>query len=429
MIAAFRAVMAGYMVFVRLAWFAIAANGLFVLAARAQTDFAGRDTVSAWIDTRMAGASGERGWLDGGFGKLRSGRGSDVGQVNAGFEWRPRLTDTLQFDIAGQYHPDALTRASIGESFMRWKPVPTSAVKYAFRIGRFFPPISLENDGPGWSPSRTLTSSAIDTWIGEELLVTGAEASVRTSLHDNVLGLTGALFAGADAAGAVLAYRGWALHDLATGGNAALTLPDTPGAGYEAIFLKQARVTRPGVEVDGRGGYYLRGDWRPPVPVALNLVYLYNPGNPRIVRRGQYGWTTRVIGGGVTWTPDPPDEVLGQYMWGSTKMGGVLPDGRHPADLVFDSAYALLSHRLDSGARLSLRADYFATRDHSFARLYDSDERGYAVTAAWLRPWTAHVSSALEIVDISSRRGARLTVPEPDRQSQTQVQFSLRLSD
>ena len=52
-----------------------------------------------------------------------------------------------------------------------------------------------------------------------------------------------------------MAYRGWALHDLVTGGNQALRLPDTPGAGYEAIFVKQARVTRPGVEVDGRGGY------------------------------------------------------------------------------------------------------------------------------------------------------------------------------
>src|SRR6185312_16981071 len=170
------------------------------------------------------------------------------------------------------------------------------------------------------------------------------------------------LFQGADAAGSLLAYRGWALDTVVAGGNAALRLPDTSGAGYEAVFVKQARIDRPGVEVDGRGGYYLRGDWQPPAPVALNLVYFYNPANPSIVRRGQYGWTTRLIGAGMVYAPDAADEVLSQYLWGGTKMGAVFPDGRHPADMVFDSAYVLWSHRLEAGDRLSLRGDYFATR-------------------------------------------------------------------
>ena len=235
------------------------------------------------------------------------------------------------------------------------------------------------------------------------------------------------LFQSADAAGSLLAYRGWALQNLVTGGNAALRLPQTPGAGYAAVFIKQAGVTRPGVEVDGRSGYYVRGDWRPPLPVSINLLYFYNPANPTIVTRGQYGWTTKFYNGGLVYSLRPDTEMLAQAMWGATKMGAVMPDGRHPADMIFQSAYVLISHRFDNASRLSLRGDYFATRDNSFAHLYDNNEHGYSATAAWIKPWTANLRSAVEIVDVASRRGARTTIGEPQDQSQTMVELSLRI--
>ena len=397
-------------------------------AVHAQVDLAGADTVHVWADVGLGAAPGETSWTRGGFGKLQVGGHSPVGEADALVEWKPRLSDTLQFDVTGLYQPDGLSPLGVSESYVHWKPVPTSSFGYALRLGRFFPPISLENDGPGWTPTRTLTPSAIDTWVGEELLVTGAELSLRTQLGDHGLAATAGLFQGADAAGSLIAYRGWALDDVVTGGNQAVRLPNTPDAGYAAVFVRQAGVTRPGVEVDGRGGYYLRGDWRPPAPVAVNLIYFYNPGNPTIVDRGQYGWTTRLAGGGLVYAPAPADEVLSQYLWGSTKMGAVFPDGRHPADMMFQSAYVLYSHRLDGGQRLSLRGDYFATRDNSFLHLYDNAEHGYAATAAWIRPWSAHLRSALEVIGVTSHRGARDTVPEPDEQSQTQVRFSLRVS-
>ncbi len=108
-------------------------------------------------------------------------------------------------------------------------------------------------------------------------------------------------------------------------------------------------------------------------------------------------------------------------------MGAVFPDGRHPADMVFDSAYILYSHRLDDGERLTVRGDYFATRDNSYLHLYDNGEHGYAATAAWIRPWSDHLRSALEVVGVASRRGARDTVAEPEYQSQAQVRLSLRV--
>jgi len=403
------------------------AIGLFFQApsnARAQTQVFSQDTVTGWGDFGLGAASGETNWSRRGFGKLRFGKRNDPFDVDAGFDWRPRLTDTVQFNITAQYHTDIRSQVGLTESYLRWKPVPTSAVRYAVRLGRMLPPISLENDGAGWTASRTLTPSAINSWVGEELLVTGAELSVRSEIQGHGLGATFGLFEGADAAGAILAYRGWALHDVVTAGNGAMTLPDTPGAGYEAVFVKQARIARPSVEVDGRGGYYLRGDWRPPAPVAVNLIYFYNPANPAIVERGQYGWTTRLMGGGLAWSLSTKDEVLSQYLWGSTKMGAVFPDGRHPADMIFESAYVLLSHHLAGGARLTLRGDYFATHDNSLLRLYDNAEHGYAATAAWMHPLSEHMRSAIELVDVDSRRDARQTRLQRADQSQVQLRVS-----
>lgn len=396
-------------------------------AALAGTDLFGADTVTGFAEVRAVAASGETGWNHGGYGKLRFGSGDGGLHDDATMVWMPRLTDTVSLTAVAQAAPDAATPLSLAETYIRWKPVPTSAVRYAVRFGRLLPPISLENDGPAWSATRTLTPSAINTWVGEELLATGAEVRVETQAGDHHMGATVGLFAGADAAGSILAYRGWALHDLITGGNAVLPVPGVAGSGYRAVFVKQAGVDRPGVEVDGRAGYYLRGDWRPPAPIALDLAYWYNPGNPAIVTRGQYGWATRVFDGGLQARLSGRDELLAQAMWGATKMGAVVPDGRHPADMTFASAYVLISRALNDGTKLTLRGETFDTADHSYAHLYANAEHGAAVTAAVIHPWTLHLSSAFEVTGVSSDRAARLAIGEGEHQAGTQVQVTLRV--
>jgi len=133
------------------------------------------------------------------------------------------------------------------------------------------------------------------------------------------------------------------------------------------------------------------------------------------------------VGGGLSYSLSQWDEVLSQYLWGSTKMGAVWPDGRHPADMTFEAAYILLSHRLEGGTRLSLRGEYFDTKDNSFLHLYANNEQGYAGTAAWIRPWSEHITSTLEIMNVISDRAARPTFGNAPRQSQTQFRFSVRV--
>ncbi len=409
----------------------IKALAISILAFGAQNamaaDMFSAQSMTGWVDVRLAGADGEKSWFDGGYGKLRYGHAGRADLVQAAVLWTPRFSDNVTAHVLAQDVPDARNPFGVSEAYFKWKPVPTNDTRYSFRLGQMFPPVSLEHDGPGWSTTRTLTPSAINSWVGEELLVDGVEASVQKTLDDHVVGATFGLYTSDDTAGTILAFRGWAEHDIASAGNTALPLPAGYGTGYSAVFLKQAAVSKPGVEVDGRMGYYGRLDWRPPAPVAFHISYLYNPGTPTIVKHGQYGWTTRFIEGGLQYQVTASNEILAQSLWGATKMGGLVTADRHAVDIDFDSTYVMLSHRLSDGARLSARLDYFQVIDYSWVDTDNNNEKGYSATLAWMKPLNDNVDLAVEAVHVSSRRPARIDQFEAADQSQNQVQIGLKL--
>ncbi len=401
-----------------------------LLAGSAQAQVLSPDTLSAWVDMRAVAADGERSGFDGGFGKLRYDhvRGkTGHGEIAQGAVlWRPRFgDDTLTGNVLVQALPDGPT--GVTEAYIRWKPVPTSATRYGVRAGQMFPPVSLEHDGPGWTTTRTVTPSMINSWIGEEVLVDGVEISVQRSVSGQRIGLTTGIFMGADTAGTLLTFRGWAQHDRVSGNGAVLPLPRTNGTGWAAIFTRQAGNSRPLVEVDGRAGGYVRFDWQLPVPVSFNLVLYDNPGNPAVVRHGQYSWTTRFADAGLRWQATARDEVLMQALRGSTQMGASLDNGFHPADIIYDAGYVLVCHHFGDGSRLSGRLDVFGISDRSLRDLDDNSEHGHSLTAAWLRPLNAHIDLAVEGLTVHSNRPARATIAVAAQQSQAQLQVALKL--
>ncbi len=399
--------------------------------ARAGADLFSPDTIRAWADVRLVSANGEKSWLDGGFGKLRYGDESKLDLAQVGVQWKPRLTDTLSAQIVVQDVPDLDHPVGIEEAYLKWRPLPVATpagvYHFTFRAGQMFPPVSMEHDGVGWTPSRTLTPSAIDSWIGEEVLVEGAEASVITQAGDHTLGATFGVFSKDDTAGTILAWRGWALHDISSNENTELPLPEGP-QGYKAIFgAYQAYDSRPYDEVDHRLGYYARLDWRPPAAVAFNLELYDNNGDPMTVRNGQWGWATRFWNLGAQYRLDDRDELISQYMTGRTKTGWLVGGGYRAIDADFDSAYLLLTHDLGADGKLSGRVDYFGAKDLSWRVKDDNTDKGYALTVAWLRPLTPHFDFALEGVQAWSNRPARVTQMLDPRQAQTQVQMAFKL--
>jgi len=400
-------------------------------AAEAGTDLVSPQTIQAWADVRAVAAGGERGWLDDGFGKLRYSHESRLDLAQAAVLWMPRFSDSLTAHVLVQDVPDAAHPFGVEEAFVKWKPLPvqTPAGLYRFtvRAGQMFPPVSMEHDGPGWTVSRTLTPSAINSWIGEEVLVSGLEASVATQLGEHMLGVTLGGFSRDDTSGTILSWRGWALHDLSTDGNTELPLP-SGAQGYTRLFgARQATQTRPLDEVDHRLGYYARADWRPPARMALNLEYYANQGNPSAVRNGQWGWDTRFWNLGAQCRLSGRDVLLSQYMLGSTATGYRVGGGYRAVDVDFDSVYLLWTHDFDHDRRLSGRIDYFGVKDFSKRAVDDNTDKGYALTLAWTRHLSAHADIALEGLGVTSIHPARTTQGLDPHQAQIQLQAALKL--
>lgn len=396
--------------------------------ALAETQLFSRENYDAWIDVRAVTANGERGWLDGGFGKLRYGDQSRLDLAQAAVVWKPRFTDTVTGYVLAQYASGGLTEWGVSEAFIKWKPVPSSALRYSVRLGQMFPPVSMEHDGAGWSVSRTLTPSAANAWIGEEVLVDALEGSVQTTVSGHTLGLTGAIFTGNDTSGTILTWRGWALHDIASMRATRLPLPDGP-QGWSKTFTpdRQAPFSEVMAETDGDTGEYFRLDWRPPVPVAVNIEYYANEADPQSLKHAQWGWDTRFWNAGLQARPVANVEVLGQYMRGTSLMGWIRSDGRHAFDIEFDTAYLLATREFDSGAKLTGRADYFAVKDRSWRSRDDNTEKGYAATVAYIRPVSAHLDLAVEALHVISTRPARVSQGLTPHQAQSQLQLALKV--
>ena len=395
--------------------------------SHAETQLFAPENYNAWIDVRAVSASGEKDWLNGGFGKLRYDKGNlDVAQ--AALLWKPRLLDTVTAYVLIQDVPDAEQSFGVEEAYVKWKPVPRSDLRFSLRAGQMFPPVSMEHDGVGWTPSRTITPSAINSWIGEEVLVEGAEATLQKSFGAHDVGLTAGVFSRDDTSGTILSWRGWALHDISSANNTGLRLPEGDEQGWYRLFEDyQAASTKPMVEVDHRLGYYVRLDWRPPVPAAFNLEFYDNRGDPEAVRNAQWGWATRFYNLGLQINPVPGLEILGQYMRGHTQMGWELADGTWAIDDNFDSAYLLLTHRYDNGSRITGRLDYFAVKDNSMRDVDNNTDKGYSATVAWIKPLNTHLDLAFEALQVNSNHPARLTHDIAAHQSQTQVQLALKL--
>jgi hypothetical protein len=381
---------------------------------------------SATLDVGIAAADGEASWIDGGFGKGRFG-GDASGDLRlkprltqGALVWQPRLGWAVSGTVVaaaqrGQEHPVDLVAA-----FVAVKPIPRGGTRISGRAGLMWPPVSLEHEGAAWNVADMITPSAINSWIGEEVKVLGAEASVSRG----TVSATAAVFGFNDTAGTLLAFRGWALHDLKATAFGHQPLP--PLNGFMAAGV-QAPSTRPAIELDDRAGFYAKLAWRPVPAVALETFYYDNRANPEAVNPSlQWGWRTRFLDVGARAQLGPHTRLLAQAMTGSTRMGydegyGIWVHTR------FRAAYLRLSQQVGK-ATLSGRVDLFGTTDRGSEMGGEESEHGWAATVAASYRVSPHVQLLVEGLRLGSRRGARLRIGLDPRQVQNQLQAALRLS-
>ncbi|NUS39299.1 MAG: hypothetical protein HOQ02_09795 [Lysobacter sp.] len=375
--------------------------------------------VKGYFDLRVGRSDArEDNWLEGGLAKTRFGAGDGgvTGAAAIAADWQP--TPSLFASAEVQYVPAARRPLDVIDAWVRWRPVSTTPWRWSAKAGMFFPPVSLENDGVGWTATRTLTPSAIDTWVGEELRVFGVEARLEHRGARGTLAASFALFGKNDPAGELLASRGWALHDVTSGLDGSVREPDA----IAPLIGAQAPVRyRPFLELDHRLGAYASLDWRTPADDRAVLTVYDNRADPSrevdYAGRELYAWRTRFWSAGVQRRVG--DVVfLAQAMRGGTV---IEPEPGLRFDTRFAAAYVLAAW--DAGRwQPALRVDAFQTRRSPVPL----DEHGHAVTLALAWRPAEHWRLTGELLRVDSVRDQRRLAGLDPRQRELQLQASLR---
>lgn len=398
-------------------------------AAAADFDLFSRDTLEVTGIARVVAVDGERSWVDGGFGKLGSNGGGgefrvrpQVGEAN--LIWIPQFGWALSATVVGTFQGGDRNEVGISQAFLSYRPMRSERLGVSARAGLMWPPVSQEHEGADWHVIDTITPSAINSWIGEEIRPAAVEATLDADSGAHSLRATAAVFAANDTAGTLLAFRGWALHDRKT---LAFGRQPLPAGGDFTGF--QAPFTHPLIDLHKgfahRPGYYAKLAWQPPVPVRLELFRYDNRANPEDVNvEMEWGWRTWFNHAAVVADLGATTRLKLQAIDGRTRMGFIEGDRRW-VDTRFRSAFLLVTKAIGQFS-LAGRLEAFGTRNRGSFVGDGYDDRGWAATIAARRDW-GMLTGLVEIIHVSSRHEEREEVGLRARQQQTQIQANLRL--
>ncbi len=376
------------------------------------------------LEGRASLVDASRSWLDQGMGKLRDGK-SNVRISQAMLRVDGDWTDSISAAMVLNAADDRPHLLDVNEAFLSWNPVPSGPWKTRVKAGAFFPVTSVEidYDSVGWTPTRTLSSSAINSWIGEELRTKGLELTMQRSgrqdgsPHD--LGFALGIYSANDETGTLLAWRGWTVSDRITGLTEPLMLPDLPIYRPTGRIFRQRRTIHPFRDIDGRLGYYASANYGYGGWFELAAMHYDNRADPLVVKDGQYAWTTRFNHLSMKLRPHGQWEVLAQAMSGSTTMGP------NAVNVQFRSWFVLASHPVGSGA-LTARLDYFNAGETDRNPLDPNTEHGRSLALAYGHPLRPGLSLVTELLAVQSDRPGRSQIGDTPRQNERSLSTALR---
>ncbi len=379
--------------------------------------------ILGWARLSAGSIDGPRSFFDGGYGKLedgdqpaRSRAGAVLGELRLAVDWEPVPGWRLFVHGAARLdgNPAEASEATAGsgsglfEGFVERRFGFGAGQEFGVKLGQFFLPASRENVEALWASPYTLTLSALNSWVAEEIRPIGLDlAWSRTSPGDQRWSLGASLFGGNDTAGTLLAWRGFALHDRPT--PTARFLPLPPVAALATTFEDQdPRGTRPfSGDLDRRLGYAGRARWDAPGGRAVVQATAFLNDGDRALHSGQYAWQTD-----FRWLSTEVELPAGLRFlaeWGSgTSEMGFAPPGRRSrsqVDIGFDVLYAMLSWQRGA-LRTSLRYDDFVIEDRDFTPGDDNRENGSAWTLAFIASRGDHWRIGAEVLYLEAFRPA-----------------------
>jgi hypothetical protein len=202
--------------------------------------------------------------------------------------------------------------------------------------------------------------------------------------------------------GALLAWRGWSLHNRLSVYNEVLPLP--PIESLQTFFAKQRDDgTKPfGTDLDGRTGYAARARWSLPERASVQIAHVDNNGD-RLLHRGEYAWDTSFDVLGVEVGHPERLVAAAEFMTGRTGMG--VRSGIARVDADFSAGYLLVSQKSGRN-RFTARFDRFETEERDFTPAESNGESGRSWMFAWLFDVTPSLRAGVEFLQVTGKRDA-----------------------
>ena len=373
--------------------------------------------LSGYLDMRLIAPTGQQGWVQGGLGKFRFGGGQNVRFGEAVLQANADLLDGLSAQVTARAEPTDSSIVDLLDAYLLYAPKFDGDFSWSVKAGAFFPTISLENDDLGWTSPYSLTPSAINSWIGEELRTLGGEANLRWNTGAaGTLVATGALLCCNDEAGILMADRGWGMDDRPTGLFERVRMPTAttrlfhqPTPFYSGLFD----------EIDNRLGWYGGLTWELPAGLGkLQALRYSNTGDPAALTARDTAWETKF------WSFGARTSIAGVTLIAQQLSGYTAVESRGAKMVTkFQSGFLLAFYDLDD-VRVSARADLFQTRHNPASAMFFED--GNAFTAALSWTGASHFRFTTEVIAMESRRGEYTLDGYPASQASTQGQFSIR---
>ncbi|PYQ49864.1 MAG: hypothetical protein DMF59_12395 [Acidobacteria bacterium] len=338
-------------------------------------------------------------WSTGGWGRFDVGAGNadahktvNVDVLQLGVDWTPTTWLLLHTDGLARREQSGTVGRRVG-IVQAYGEVHTE--KFRVRGGLFWFPTSLENVDPLWNSRYTISNSALNSWIGQEVRPIAADVQFSPNFYFTI-GATA--FRGNDTMGSELAARGWTIGNR-------LTV-------YDEVIASVPDTTRPiGPEVDNRIGDSGRIRVQIPERALLQFTHIDNRAKLLLRAAPETPWRTKFDVVGAQLGTTGPTTVAAEWAYGSTQLG--FPGGSFTMD--FDTVYVLLSQKRGP-SRWTARVERFTTNDHRRKTNDINRERGSALTLSYLRDSSKSLRTGIEYVHA---KGDRLAAPDPHTSGST----------
>lgn len=350
------------------------------------------------------GASGER-----------DNHNDFLGSLQLGADWTPSQWFDVHVSGVARRDPDGAKgkRAGLIEGY-----VDLRAGDFQLRAGEFFLPTSRENKEELWTSPYTMTLSAWNTWIAQEVRPIGVDLQWQHLGSDVQTTVAATAFKGNDAMGSLLAWRGWAVGNRISVHDEVLPLPPLFSLKDPTMFGANQRAdgTLPiGSDLDGRIGYAARARVSLPERGMIQFTRLDNRAD-RELYDGQYAWKTTFNLISAELGNRDATILAAEYGSGNTGMG-FAPAAR--VQMSFYAGYLLLSRKVNR-MRYSARFDTFGSEDHDHSVAETNTEHGRSWTFAVFYEANEHLRTGLELVNITgARRAAEQSGFDPNTDART----------